>query len=170
MHMHNATLGTTALIALLAATPASAVFVHRVLSDQGGPACQLSVPTTSSNVRPRANGMRNEGTTNQFVICQYQSNGGGNFSNVVIYVASFDGVGHSFQCTGMNGTIMDGSSYVTDDMFAPATGWNHANWVPTDFGQPGPDFTSPYFSVTCLLPPGASILATSAEYNEDVGS
>ena len=34
-------------------------------------ACQLSVPTTDTKVRLRANGYRNEGTSNQFVILRH---------------------------------------------------------------------------------------------------
>ncbi|MFO1473032.1 MAG: hypothetical protein U1F20_00190 [Lysobacterales bacterium] len=34
--------------------------------------CQLlSIPTTDTGVRPKATGFRNEGTTDQFVICGY---------------------------------------------------------------------------------------------------
>jgi hypothetical protein len=50
--------GAFLVSALLAVQPADAVNAQRYIQDQGGAACQLSVPTISSQVRPRASFMR----------------------------------------------------------------------------------------------------------------
>ncbi|GAA5002659.1 hypothetical protein FNZ56_08780 [Pseudoluteimonas lycopersici] len=164
---------TTILVAsLMGATPASAAPATRYLFDQGGPACQLSVPTISSKVRPRANGMRNEGTANEFVICQYSRNGGGSFKYVSISVSTFDGIDHAIQCTAMTGDVANGTSYSSKN-FSTGTNPNwygFAQWVPSDFGQAGTAFVNSTASVTCILPPGASIILVAASYDEDVGA
>ena len=48
---------------------AHAATQNRLMAALGSDSCKLSVPTTDTKVRPRATGFRNEGTTNQFVIC-----------------------------------------------------------------------------------------------------
>lgn len=167
------TLATTILVAsTMGAAPASAATATRYLFDQGGPACQLSVPTISSKVRPRANGMRNEGTSNEFVICQYTRNGGGSFKYVSISVSPFDGSDHAIQCTAMNGDVVNGTYYSTKTFFTGTnpSWYGYAQWTPPDFNQAGASFANSTTSVTCILPPGASIILVGASYDEDVGS
>lgn len=80
MKLVNAVLLATVAAGLMVSPSASAVDASRSFWDQGGAACQLSKPTIDTVVRPRATGMRNEGTVNAFVICQYAS-GSGLFTN-----------------------------------------------------------------------------------------
>lgn len=155
--------------AAVATTPATAVEKSRFLWDQGGPACQLSVPTTASQVRPRATGMRNEGTSNQFVICQYASTSSA-FTNAYIYFSTIDGANHAMQCTGMRGTAAGGDAfYSTKSGDTGVAGYSQFTWSPADFGETT-DFGNAMFSVTCILPAGASLIATEAIYAEDVGA
>ena len=155
--------------AAFATMPAAAVEKSRFLWDQGGPACQLSVPTTSSQVRPRATGMRNEGTSNQFVICQYASTSSA-FTNAYIYFQTIDGANHTVQCTGMRGTAAGGDAfYSTKSGDTDVAGYNQFTWSPADFGETT-DFGNAMFSVTCILPAGTSLIATQAIYAEDVGA
>lgn len=156
---------TASVLFAIAQMPAAAVY--RQLWDQGGPTCQLSVPTTASKVRPRANGMRNEGTNNEFVICQY-SNSSNPYSQAAIYLTSFDGVAHTVQCTAMNGNIAAGAFYSTKTATTDTTptGVVGLLWLPTDLGAPGSIFANPMFSVTCTLPPGASIMGINGVYEE----
>ena len=168
----------TLVIAILmggfaAAQPARAATVERVYSNQGGPACQLSVPTTSSQVRPRATGMRNEGTVNEFVICQFPSNGTP-FYQATVTLVTIDGNGHDVQCTGMDGTQLSGTIYSTKTSAVGTPGTpSFLRWYAADFQWPsGPTpttFYRPEFSVTCLLPPGAAIQAVYGNYTENVG-
>lgn len=57
--------------------PASAATQDRILLRTGADMCTLSVPTTDTKVRPRATGFGNEGTTNAFVICTFDTPPGG---------------------------------------------------------------------------------------------
>ena len=160
---------TILTVASLATMRANAVEKSRFQWDQGGPACQLSVPTTSSKVRPRATGMRNEGTTNEFVICQYASTSS-SFTSADIYFQTIDGANHAMQCTGMRGTSAGGDAYYSTKNGDTGTGgYSQFSWTPSDFGQTT-DFGNAMFSVTCILPAGSSIIATEAIYTEDVGS
>jgi hypothetical protein len=173
MNVLNSSTASILAGAMLAATlqPASAATASRTLWDQGGPACQLSVPTISSLVRPRATGMRNEGTTSQFIICQYASTSDA-FTAAAIYFSTIDGANHNVQCTGMSGTSAGGAAlYSTKN---GATGTNPASysgiaWSPADFGGTT-NFGNSLFSVTCILPAGASIIVTEANYDENIGT
>ena len=169
--MNASSVAAAALLTLasLATMHANAVEKSRDLWDQGGPTCQLSVPTTSSKVRPRATGMRNEGTVNEFVICQYASTSSA-FTNAYIYFQTIDGANHTVQCTGMRGTSAGGDAYYsTKSGDTDVAGYNQFTWSPADFGETT-DFGNAMFSVTCALPAGSSIIATQAEYSEDVGA
>jgi len=155
--------------AALGAIPAHAIDKSRAQWDQGGPACQLSVPTTSSKVRPRATGMRNEGTDNEFVICQYASTSSA-YTLANLYFQTIDGADHTMQCTGMRGTSAGGDAYYsTKSGNTDVAGYRKFSWTPADFGE-ATDFGNPMFSVTCILPAGAAIIATEAAYTEDVGT
>jgi len=156
---------------LLAALPAPGATLQRIMEDQGGPACQLSVPTTSTQVRPRASGMRNEGTSNAFVICQFAATSSP-FTQAGIILASIDGSDHSLSCTGMSGYPTQTAYYSTFNILVRASdtagvsiGWNSAYFDPSLGTLP-----SRGFSVTCNLPPGMAIISTLAFYDEDVGA
>lgn len=160
--------GATSTIVLLATPTVSAVNANRVLLDQGGPACQLSVPTTNSKVRPRATGMRNEGTSSEFVICQYAATA--KFADADIFISTIDGADHLVQCTGVNGNAIN-PLYSTKSMqtgTAPEV-VVPIEWLPQDFASTG-TFGLYFFSVTCVLPPGASIMSLGGDYTEDVGA
>jgi hypothetical protein len=155
----------------LAASPVQATTVTRVMEDQGGPACQLSVPTTSTQVRPRASGMRNEGATSAFVICQFTATSTP-FTQANVVLASIDGADHSLSCTAMSGYPTQTAYYSTfnivvraSDTAGTSVGWNSGYFDPTMSTLP-----SRGFSVTCNLPPGMAIVSTFAFYDEDVGS
>lgn len=169
----KAALATALLLtAGLFAIPAVlAVTINYHLADQGGPACQLSVPTISSQVRPRASGMRNEGSANAFVICQFASSGGSAFKNASLHIVSTDGKNHSVTCTGMIGEVTYGTKYSTKTFLSGTEPSNYADflWLPADFAS-SDVLGSYYFSATCNLPPGASITTLSASYNLDVGA
>lgn len=157
------------VLAIVLPPSASAVDASREMWDQGGPACQLSVPTISSQVRPRATGMRNEGTSNEFVICQYTANST-SFTSAEIHVSSIDGANHSVQCTAMDGDIPQGTFYSTKSAGTGTgtTEYGVIGWGPGDFGATG-TFPRLTFSVTCTLPHGASIVRVHANYDEYVG-
>ena len=152
--------------------PADAVEQSRRIRAQGGTPCQLSVPTIDTKIRPRATGMRNEGTTNAFVICGFPTpNGSLTEFNVVLQ--TIDGVDHAVSCTGVNGQGTATAVYVaknintgTDPNFLPLLTWDASDFG----GAAGDNFPVGYFSVTCILPTQTSIPYLFADYNEDVGN
>lgn len=171
MTLSKTLFAATLAASLLAAAPAPATTIERIMEDQGGPACQLSVPTTSTQVRPRASGMRNEGTTSAFVICQFTATSTP-FTQGGIVLASIDGADHSLSCTAMSGYVTQTAYYSTfnivvraSDSAGTSVGWNSGYFDPSLSTLP-----SRGFSVTCNLPPGMAIVSTSAYYEEDVGA
>jgi hypothetical protein len=98
-------------------------------------ACQLSVPTTDTKVRPRANGYRNEGATNQFVICGMGGYENGTVMSTTLLATSIDGKAHSMTCTGVTGlTGFDGPYYSAKTLTVPASGVGMQAWAAADFG------------------------------------
>ena len=171
MNLLNSLFATTFVAGLLAASPTQATTVERVMEDQGGPACQLSVPTISTQVRPRASGMRNEGTTSAFVICQFTATSTP-FTQISVVLASIDGADHNLSCTAMSGYGTGGAYFSTFSIFVHASdtagtavGWNSSYFDPSLDTLP-----SRAVSVTCNLPPGMAIVSTYAFYDEDVGA
>lgn len=166
----RALIAASLLFLLPAMQSADAVDAQRYIQDQGGAACQLSVPTISSQVRPRASGMRNEGTSNEFVICQYP--GVGNFSEVDMRIESIDGATHNVQCTAVDGDTQVSLVYASKTGSTDAeSGSALLKWFPADFGWTNsPMLYFQDFSVTCILPPGTSIANITAAYKEYVGA
>lgn len=157
-----------ALVAnLLVNLPARAITVSRDQWDQAGAACQLSTPSTSSKVRQQAAGMRNEGTTNEFVICQFTSTSALEWAT--INFQSLDGMDHIMKCTGMAGTTLGFVAYSSKSASVPPDTFpGEIVWMPVDFGG-SKDFGSSLFSVTCLLPAGVQLVTLGSHYEEDVG-
>ena len=167
MKATTAALAATLLATTLVSAPTEATTIGRQMWNQGGAVCQLSLPTTDTMVRPRASGMRNEGTANSFVICQYAATSAV-FTSAKMYITSIDGANHSVSCTGViaGGTSGTFSTKVQDT----GTSGNQAiTWAPSDFGG-STDFTNYMFSVTCTLPGGVSLPYVYATYSEDVGA
>jgi hypothetical protein len=140
----------------------------REIQAQGGPACQLSVPTTDTKVRPKAIGFRNEGTTNAFVICSLPF-ADGTFSGIELGASTLDGhpASTSMSCTATNGRHSPDMSvdYVTKSGQENG-GQRWFGWTPSDFTFNG----GGYISITCLLPAQTSIDSIDGYYYEDVGN
>ena len=171
MNLPNSLFATMFIGGLLSATPAHAETRDRATMEQGGAVCQLSVPTISSQVRPRATGMRNEGTSNEFVICHASADApNGLFSDAAIELTGLDGGNRVVQCTAVSGTVFTNMHYSTKTIFTGASPgmYGYLSWTPSDLGG-GNTFPSGGFSVTCILPPNASIVSIVTDYAEDVG-
>jgi hypothetical protein len=169
--------------------PAAAVTQSRNQIQIGANACMLSIPTTDTKVRPKATGFRNEGATNAFVICAFDTPPGGysgltDYSRIFIVLKSLDGASHDVTCTGVNSAADGGlvgfsaQQYVAKTVAVNDTGEAGTfgvpvYWYPEDFGA-APDTTIPYsgglFSITCKLPPQVSVKYVFADTKEDVGS
>jgi len=168
-------LATSCALAGFAAAPAaSAATQDKFYEFSAADACQLSVPTTDTKVRPKANGYRNEGATNQFVICGM----GGYERNTVVYMAllytSIDGAAHSMSCTGVTGLTGSGSGplYSTKTVSVAATGYSFMTWGAEDFGETegAPIDQGLNLSVTCTLPPNVALQGFESQQSIDVGN
>jgi hypothetical protein len=161
-------------LGVAAAPVAMAVPQDKTYEFPAADACQLSVPTTDTKVRPRANGYRNEGTTNQFVICGM----GGYEQDTVLRMAllytSTDGLAHSMSCTGVTGLTGSASPplYSTKTVSIAATGYSFASWGAEDFGGSEGDLIAggANLSVTCTLPPNVALQGFESEQLVDVGA
>jgi len=148
--------------------PAQAVTQARTIRSQGGTACQLSIPTTDTKVRPKAIGFRNEGTTSAFIICGYPLPNG-TLTDINLNFTALDGNSHTVNCTAVNGPPW-APVYVSKSGESSATQLNLI-WTAADFGgTAGNDMPTGYMSVTCTLPAQVGVDNVYAHYNEDVGT
>jgi hypothetical protein len=156
---------------------AHAATQNRLMAALGSDSCKLSVPTTDTKVRPRATGFRNEGTTNQFVICTlHTDNGpGGGFGTAPLIDAgllatSLDGVDHAVTCTGVNSfAILQDQQFIAKTQNT-GTGYTQFWWDQDDFGSTTGIPTTGVFSITCILPPNVSLDLVLSNMSEDIGS
>ena len=149
----------SALLGSLFALPTHA---SGTLEWSSGNACQLSLPTTDTMVRPRANGYRNEGTTTQFVLCGLGGYPAGSIMGYSLFFTSVDGAAHTINCTAVGGsTGSAGPYYSTKTITIQPSGYSYLYWGPEDFlapvGKPIPYDKSINASVTCNLPAKGAI-------------
>jgi hypothetical protein len=138
-------------------------------------ACQLSIPTTDTKVRPKASGYRNEGTTNQFVICGLDNLDFVSQSIISfgIGLVSMDGSAHDVSCTGVNGVSgLFPLQYSTFTISVPETSWYQAIWDAGDFGGVSDDKIDGSLnpSITCILPPNVAIVYLFDYSDIDIGT
>lgn len=172
MHMKSVVLalGATMLAGgTLLAGQAWAVEITKYLSNPGAD-CSLSIPTTDTAVRPKAFGLRNEGTTNAFVICTFPNVRNLAPTAITLDMESFDGAAHSVKCTYATRYNLDYASspplYLTRTYDVPATGGLGQIVITNGTDMEIRRFTT----VTCILPAGVTIMGTQAVYNDGVGA
>ena len=172
--------------ACLVAGPAQAETQVRRSTTPAARLCTLSIPTTDTKARPKATGFRNEGTTNAFVICAFDSSPGQpdtdplevpwDLRAVELNFASIDGKPHGFDCTAVNSWDDGGAGfsapmqYIAKKVQLTGSLFSTVRWIAADFGGSTTIPTSGIFSVTCLLPPGAAIQFGLANAQEDIGN
>ena len=135
-------------------------------------ACQLSIPTTDTEVRPKATGFRNESTSKSaFVICGYPRPTNDSMPlDIEIFFHSIDGVTRAVNCTGVTG--LDGLYplvYSSKSVQSNA-GYSRITWVPADFGGTTTIPNGYHVSVTCTLPPQTSIVTIASSIQIEIGS
>ncbi|GAA5002207.1 hypothetical protein FNZ56_09200 [Pseudoluteimonas lycopersici] len=150
---------------------AHAATIAKTHTQDPATACTLSIPTTDTRVRPKALGFRNEGTTNAFVIC-----GIDNFSNVdgfnwiMLTFKSFDGKGHSFDCTAVSNTASVSSPQFLSETVVIGNpgipGFFDVSVEDNDYDPEVYDLKHQAQSFTCLLPPGMAIIGVAAGQND----
>lgn len=166
MHRHQQYLLALAGLGFgaLASAPADAATQGNAYTGQNAAnACQLSIPTTKTLVRPKATGYRNDSTTDSaFVICGYTNPTAGAIKTFTLRLVSVDEAAHSFNCTAVVGNAGTGSVqlYSTKPVTTTADGlMTVVNWAPADFDIQS-NFGPTLPSVTCTLPPQTAIVST----------
>lgn len=175
MHFVKSGVIAASLALGLAVPPtATAVTQDKIYEFSAADACQLSIPTTDTKVRPKASGYRNEGTTSQFVICGMGGYEKGTVMHMVLLYTSMDGAQHDMSCTGVTGLVGSGSGplYSTKTVSVAATGYSFASWGAEDFGaeEGAPIDAGMNLSVTCTLPPSVALQGFESEQLIDVGN
>ena len=156
----------------LSLTPAAQAATQDVwYLNAAGDSCQLSIPTVDTAVRPRASGYRNEGTSNQFVICGWGSSVQHSMLVANLVVQSMDGAAHDMTCTYTTSSDpVSPLTYVTVTQQVPASGINyyqlHGGMVGGTFGMP---FSTSRLSVTCILPPNVALVELQNQQRIEIG-
>jgi hypothetical protein len=156
-------LASVSMACALSTAPAAKSFNLDIIN---GSSCQLSIPTTSTGVRPKASGFRNESTSSSnFVICSFQrSSATGDYVYVGLVGYSLDGGSHDVACTAVAGSS-PALHYSTKTAGIRDTTEIPFVWSAEDFGGTGGAAIggSMYFSVTCNLPPQVAISYIQAQ-------
>ena len=148
------------------AQPAQAVTVSKLMPASGGGACQLSVPTTDTKIRPKATGMRNEGTANAFVICNALGvRSSSTLTSVFVDFNSFDASTHTFNCTMASSFNTVDVEYLTKSVSVSTD-----TQVTFDAAEMPDGGFRRYNTLTCILPPGAAINGLQPQFNDEVGA
>ena len=164
-------LATGIALASLLSMPAHAGSVTKTQTQNAASSCSLSIPTTDTKVRPKALGFRNEGTTNQFVICGFDIDSADpGFHSIQLGLASIDGAAHSVNCTAMSRyNYKTSGQYLTKIVNVPASGTATFSIADTD-----PDYDTNVYdlypwgqSITCILPGGAAIIFMQSSYDDE---
>jgi len=157
----------------LASSPECSATTVVSLQHAPGSACQLSIPTTSTGVRPKATGFRNESAaTGNFVICPLPSPVATNsdaFTFINISLLSLDNQSHDVACTAVANAVS--ATYSSRTIAVSASGGSY-QWSASDFGGTAgnPIVGSQEISITCLLPPQTAIRSLGGYYNREIGN
>ena len=166
----------TCLLAFGLATSASTHAALRQNWGYGNPAdaCQLSIPTTDTQVRPKASGYRNESTTRSaFVICGYGTPSYDSATKqALIYFTSMDGLSRNISCTAVSGMAgAEAMVYSTKSISSTAADtYSALLWTPSDFGGTTDIPYGEGVSVTCTLPPQTAITQIINAFDYEIGN
>lgn len=144
---------------------AQAATVSKYTSVPGAGACQLSVPTIDTAVRPRATGYRNEGTANAFVICSFATVRNNTPTKLQAQMFSFDSKDHTFNCTFASTLSYGDPLFLVKSITTTADNGQVDTEVVTADG-----LIQRYNTMTCLLPPGVAINGIQTTFNDDIGT
>jgi hypothetical protein len=171
--IHRSVLAFPFVACIAFASTATAATQAKTYEFSAADACQLSIPTTDTKVRPRANGYRNEGTSSQFVICGMGGYENDTVVSTTLRATSIDGQAHSMNCTGVTGLAgFDGPHYSTKTLAVPASGVGTQSWAAADFGGTGGEVIAGglNLSVTCTLPQNVALQGFESQGIIDVGN
>ena len=171
MRVLSPTLLATAILGIATgmAQPAQAVEINKTMFVDPASACQSSIPTIDTNVRPKATGYRNEGATNAFVICgtTFFEDFGYDVDSLTFRLDAFDGATHdNVSCTAVNRSSAGVNAVYSTKLTSVGPSGATINWLPADLGG----FDGFATSVTCNLPPGVMVTGLLEVIDADVGA
>ena len=152
-----------AVVLAAGVSPANAATETRYQTAQGSVVCKPT-ETTASNIKAKATGLRNEGTTNTFVICGFESSNSraefGTIKAITMGLFGINGASKNVSCTAVNGFANGAPIYATKSVITDAGGTAvQLTYDASDFGgnagEPLP--ASDFWSITCYLPGSTSI-------------
>lgn len=130
--------------------------------------CQATLPAYEGALRKRPLAIQNEGSSNAFLTCSFTSQGT-EITQVMVSFSSNDGGTHDISCTGVAGyqnQLPFFPQYVVKQgTVSAALGQKTLIWNASDFLACSPGgcfpgatkFPTPFFSLSCNLPPGVGI-------------
>lgn len=158
----------TLSIGLAAAFPASAAPITKTMFIDPSGVCQLSIPTTTSAIRPRATGVRNEGAETAFIICGFPNLFSTGTNSINIQLATFDGAADTVNCTAVTRqSTGTGPVFVPRSIDLPSTGASvTTTWTDAELGSIG-GFA---YSITCAVPQGVGITGVRMSIEDEIGT
>ncbi len=148
--------------------PAQAVTISKNMFIDPSTACQLSLPTIDTAVRPRATGFRNEGTTGTFIICgtAYFAVGSATATLLQVQLTAFDGITRNVSCTAVTRQSTGDSPFFSTKVGSISSMGGSISWASADLDN----FSGFANSVTCNVPSGVAITGVRLVYPDDVGA
>ena len=153
-----------AVVLAAGVSPANAATETRYQTAQGSVVCKPT-ETTASNIKAKATGLRNEGTTNTFVICGFESSNSrdsyGTIQGIDMGMLGLNGASATISCTAVNGyQSVTAPAYATKSVTTAVGGGETVlSFDASNFGGVAGDVlpNSDYWSITCLLPGNTAI-------------
>lgn len=167
-HTKIAAIAGTLSLGLAATFPATAAPITKTMFIDPSGVCQLSIPTTTSAIRPRATGVRNEGAETAFIICGFPNLFSSGTNSINIQLATFDGAADTVNCTAVTRqSTGSGPVFVPRSIDVPSSGAAvTTTWTDAELGAIG-GFA---YSITCALPEGVGITGVRMSIQDEIGS
>lgn len=156
-------------VSLLMSTDAEALDRNRI--DVSGPTnyCQAALPVFEGNIRKRPLAVQNEGTSNAFVTCSFQTRlftSTDEVTEIELYVGNSNSTATDITCTAVGG--FQGGALQLDTRETTLDPGEIDSFTYNDFQYNNDILPSP-FSVSCNLLPGMAIHEAYIFRTEDVG-
>lgn len=152
-------------LSLALSAPANAVF-HSDGANATGP-CNGALPGYEGALRKRPLALRNEGSSNAFVSCSMQSDGGENpgYDSALITFVNRNASSAAIDCTMVAGIVAElgeeAPTFYPQTIGIPANTAGVMTWEPADFEL---QIFDNWLNFTCNLPPGVEMALVGGTY------